>query len=335
MAKDKKPDLNDQVESDEELLNFDLDDLSLSEESDDDLETEEEIIELTDLVERGASEDITQDLKIEGWPSGGKKAQRQKQAEIPSKDMAGMEAQEGDAELDLSDISLEPGGGALPEEEAGVPSGDEITEADIEGLLREEEGITLDLTEEEPSVGAGSEGEITDEDLQALLSETGEQELAMEGEEESLVILDQGLKPPDLESSEETQALHLEPGPEEPVVAEEPTIILEKEAEELGAAAALEEEEIGLKVAASGEQEPQEEAEAPKEMEREIEEGKEEVFGRQAFAGISEERMEEIITNVVREVVERVARETMADVAERMIGEAIEALKQSIDSLEP
>jgi hypothetical protein len=335
MAKDEKPDLNDQVESDEELLNFDLDDLSLSEESDDELETEEEIIELTDLVERGASEDITQDLKIGRWAAGGKKAQRQKQAEIPSEDMAEMEVQEGDAELDLSDISLEPGGGALREEEAGVSSGDEITEADLEGLLREEDGITLDLTEEEPSVRARSQGEITDEDLQALLSETGEQELAMEEEEESLVISDEGLEPALRDSSEETQALHLKPGPEEPVVAEEPTVIPEKEPEELGAAAALEEEEIGLKVAASGEQEPQEEAEAPKVMDIEREEGKEEVFGRQAFAGISEERMEEIITNVVREVVERVARETMADVAERMIGEAIEALKQSIDSSEP
>jgi hypothetical protein len=335
MRKDEKPDLNDQVESDEELLNFDLDDLSLSEESDDELETEEEIIELTDLVERGASEDITQDLKIRSWAAGEKKAQRQKRAEIPSKDTAAMEAQAEDAELDLSDISLEPGGGALPEEEAGVSSGDEITEADIEGLLREEDGITLDLTEDEPSVGAGAAGEITDDDLQALLSETGEQELALEEEEESLVTSDEELQLPDLESSEETQALHLDRSPEEPVVAEEPAVILEKEAEELGAAAALVDEEMGLRVAASGEEEPEEEAEAPEEVEREIEEGGEEVFRRRAFAGISEERMEEIITSVVREVVERVARETMADVAERMIGEAIEALKQSIESSEP
>jgi hypothetical protein len=52
MAKDRGVD--DQMDSDEELLNFELDDLSLSEDSDDDLDTDEDIIELVDLVERGS-----------------------------------------------------------------------------------------------------------------------------------------------------------------------------------------------------------------------------------------------------------------------------------------
>ena len=47
---------------------------------------------------------------------------------------------------------------------------------------------------------------------------------------------------------------------------------------------------------------------------------------------ISEEKIEEIVTRVVHDVVERVARETMADVAERVITEAIDALKQSLES---
>ena len=42
-----------------------------------------------------------------------------------------------------------------------------------------------------------------------------------------------------------------------------------------------------------------------------------------------------MIRSVVGEVVERVARETMTEVAERMIGEAIEALKQNLESSEP
>lgn len=47
---------------------------------------------------------------------------------------------------------------------------------------------------------------------------------------------------------------------------------------------------------------------------------------------ISEERIEEIITSVVENVVERVGRETMANVAEKLITEAIDALKESLES---
>jgi hypothetical protein len=60
MARDQGQD--DQIDSDEELLNFDLDDLSLLDDSGEDTGTEEEMIELVDLVERGPSEDITRDL---------------------------------------------------------------------------------------------------------------------------------------------------------------------------------------------------------------------------------------------------------------------------------
>jgi hypothetical protein len=53
--------------------------------------------------------------------------------------------------------------------------------------------------------------------------------------------------------------------------------------------------------------------------------------GEKVSIGVSEERMEAIIREVIEDVVERVARETMANVAERVIGEAIEALKQSLE----
>lgn len=46
---------------------------------------------------------------------------------------------------------------------------------------------------------------------------------------------------------------------------------------------------------------------------------------------ISEERVEAIITRVVGDVVERVARETMARVAEKVIKEAIDDLRQSLE----
>ncbi len=51
----------------------------------------------------------------------------------------------------------------------------------------------------------------------------------------------------------------------------------------------------------------------------------------QEIAGLSEEKLEMIISRVVEEVVERVARETMTDVAERLITEAIDALKRSME----
>jgi hypothetical protein len=59
-----------------------------------------------------------------------------------------------------------------------------------------------------------------------------------------------------------------------------------------------------------------------------------------AATGISEERLEEIVTRAVKDavqhsletVVERAARETMTGVAERLITDAIEALKESLAS---
>ncbi|MEA2039904.1 MAG: hypothetical protein U9N82_08755 [Thermodesulfobacteriota bacterium] len=50
------------------------------------------------------------------------------------------------------------------------------------------------------------------------------------------------------------------------------------------------------------------------------------------LAGITGERIEAIITKVVQDTVERVAREAMATVAEQVIKEAIDALKQSLES---
>ena len=48
--------------------------------------------------------------------------------------------------------------------------------------------------------------------------------------------------------------------------------------------------------------------------------------------GISEEKIEAIVTRVVQDVVERVTRETVANVAEKVITEAIDALKQSLEN---
>ena len=49
--------------------------------------------------------------------------------------------------------------------------------------------------------------------------------------------------------------------------------------------------------------------------------------------GLSEEVIEDIVSRVVKDVVERVTRETMIEVAEKVITEAIDALKQSLESI--
>jgi hypothetical protein len=54
--------------------------------------------------------------------------------------------------------------------------------------------------------------------------------------------------------------------------------------------------------------------------------------GLEQQIGLSEERIEAIITQTVERVVEKVTRETMVTVAEKVIGEAIEALRQSLES---
>ena len=50
------------------------------------------------------------------------------------------------------------------------------------------------------------------------------------------------------------------------------------------------------------------------------------------MAGISEEKIEAVVTRVVQDTLERVARETMITVSEKLITEAIDTLKQSLES---
>jgi hypothetical protein len=336
MAKDQG--FDDQMDSDEELLDFDLDDLSLSEDSEGGSETEEEIIELVELVERSPSEDVTRDLKLSEWSAGEGKKLEQK-AEGLSEELKVTSAAEEEPELDLSDISLEMDAEPSGDKAAAIFSGDEITEADLEGLLQEEEGITLDLTEEGLEIEDEKAGdEISEADLQALLAVSGEQSVDEKEEEEDLleILEDEEGEEIDEGPLEETQVLDLKSPTEESIVMEEPADILAKEIEELGAAAALEEEEGGPVeiVMPEEEEEEAERATVSGVAEERVEEEavEEEPYAEEALAGISEEKMEGIIRKVVGEVVERVARETMTEVAERMIGEAIDALRRDLEA---
>ena len=58
----------------------------------------------------------------------------------------------------------------------------------------------------------------------------------------------------------------------------------------------------------------------------------EETAATRDIPGISEERMKELLTEVIQETVDKAVRETVSEVAEKVIQEAIDALKQSIAS---
>ncbi len=74
---------------------------------------------------------------------------------------------------------------------------------------------------------------------------------------------------------------------------------------------------------------------APLDGEDMADEKPEAVSGTHDIPGISEERMKELLTEVIQETVDKAVRETVSEVAEKVIREAIDTLKQSIASSEP
>ncbi len=109
------------------------------------------------------------------------------------------------------------------------------------------------------------------------------------------------------ENAEKTDSVSNTPTPEEEII-ELTNIVAEEDGEKGGEDSSLDDFEKMLEEEPSSEKK---EAEEP--------------------LGISEEKVEAIITKVVGDVVERVARETMAQVAENVINEAIEDLKKSLE----
>ncbi|MBN2033008.1 MAG: hypothetical protein JW836_07005 [Deltaproteobacteria bacterium] len=327
-------DLDDQIDSDEELLNFELGDSSLSRDAGDEPDMDEEIIELVDLVERGSSEDITRELKAKEWA-------------VPDTRRTGISRRKEDAaqkpdeivepELDFSDISLEPEMETSEDQEVGALSEDELTNMELKNLLKNDDGTSLDFTEEEDELEQSQifGDEITDADLQALLSEAEEEDIEEDAADvERLKIVGEEEQDLELELFDETQLLNLGSALEEKIVEKEPTATVDREMEASRAGAKFEKEgALPSDVHPGGEKRV--ESEIPPVGSYE-ESGREEteLLKEQVSAGLTEEKLEAIITGVVREVVEKVTRETMAEVAERMIGEAIETLKKSLEASE-
>jgi len=108
------------------------------------------------------------------------------------------------------------------------------------------------------------------------------------------------------ENAEKTDSVSNTPAPEEEII-ELTNIVAEGDVEKGGKDSSLDDFEKML------EEKPSEKKEAEEPL------------------GISEEKVEAIITKVVGDVVERVTRETMTKVAEKVISKAIEDLKQSLE----
>jgi hypothetical protein len=313
----KKPQTRkEQPDTEDELLNFDLEELFGNE-----APAEDEVIELVELIEGDKDEDRTRELAVKSQVKEKPAAKTAKAAKAVPLDEAkasvsgkALPEDEEETDLDLSDLTLDMDvETTLPVQSVGE---DEITEADLEDLMQETSGeeISFDLSSGEEGVQGGKDEEVTDADLEALLQEATAEEIE-EVEEEGEV----------LEVVAETEAV------EEVQLEEEKPSLTDIEFVE---DSFEERQEVT---------EPVTEEEAPPPTRAGAEEPivlyepvREEIASEEPFAekltGISEERLEEIITKVVQDVVERVARETMTSVAERVIGQAIEALKMSLES---
>lgn len=315
MAKKPQPQ-KEQLDAEDELLNFDLEELAGDEGS-----AEDEVIELVELAEADQDEEKTRELtlknRIKEKPAV-KTAKAAKPAAVkevvapaPAKNLP---EDEEETELDLSDLTLDMD--VETTRPAQTVGEDEITEADLENLLQEtsDEEITFDLSSDDEGGGEGKDEEVTDADLEALL-----QEATVEGIEEAKEEAEV------LEIVSETEAVE-----EVQLEEEKPSLMdIESVADSFEETQAVTEplvEEEAQPAARAGFEKPMLQEEPVRE-EIAVEEPSVETL-----AGISEERLEEIITKVVQEVVERVARETMASVAEKVIGQAIEALRESLEN---
>ncbi len=270
-------------ESEEDLLDFEFDDLSGDDfqEGESEGTSDEEILELVDIVEKGEAAGASESDEI---------AQLLDEEEIFQEETTTEQGAESEFELDeVAEPAEDEGSGEI---ELDLDSSFEELET-----KEEEEEVFLDTGEMEKAA-------VVDEGAK---EQAGEEEVSFEGFE-----------------SEEKE------GPElEFMEGELDTII---EGLETGTPAQPEPEFESPAEQAVGEEEP---PEIPSEdfsgVPPAIEEESAMPVTGEGLAGLSEERLESIITRVVEDVVERVARETMTTVAERVITEAIDSLRESLD----
>jgi len=348
--------LEEQIDDEDDLLDFDLDDLS-PEDIDQEITedgSEEETIALVDLVKKGEKVQDKGDEGIATLSEDDKPPEGQGDVEIQKGEISaigdvpdeGGDLDESMSDLDLTDISLEAD---LSVEETPDPQGDlgveDISESDLEKML-DDTDLEMDVKLEgsgEPE--ASLEDLIKEADIEEsfipetpeLEEEIGDGDLFegdLEGilEEKPIGEMDKTIVSP-IESDEALEGLMEEADIEEPLMAE---AIEPEETDEGDISKSDLKEILEVEPAVEMEEEPlmeevSEDISLQQDEVLEQEEVPAESVGEE-LVGISEEKMEAIVTRVVQDVVERVARETMANVAEKVITEAIDALKQSLES---
>lgn len=382
----------------EDLLDFEFDDLSKE-----DVEAasggsteDEEIIELDDIVETGelvedpGSEEITRVLDEEEIANesevtevmsdlGASELAQVKEEEMSDDFEADLDAEFEKLETSEFDI-VEPEEKAQsfePEETIRLPEGDEsllkalraesqsdLGSDELAQALEEEvsEAFEVDLDEEIEELGTSELGAVEPVGL-AEDSESAEIAKLLDGEDavEENVSTDEGTEltstesgePPDGDSS---QVVEMQLGAaleslEESEKGESDLELMESDLDSVPDADTIVETELDIESLAASEVfelEPEEtevviSPEFSEEDLSEVPEMQEEQLGSGVAAAaivsapegqveISEEKIESLITSVVQDVVEKVARETFTTVAEKLIAEAIDTLKESLES---
>jgi hypothetical protein len=308
----------------EELLDFDFETSSGEDVGNEgsDFSLDEEILELVDIVEPGGDIEDSESDEIA-------KLLQEEPVEEPEEKVLDLELEELDKprEEDTSQILESDIGSVLDDlelSEDGVDEGEKLFEDsesdEIAKLLQEEP--------DEEDVGFEEETELDLEELEQIPEEDETQ--AFEADLDTTIAR--------MEPAEEVDTeLQLDEGDLESIYDDEALGVAKVEDEEL---AGLEEsQEAPVGDGDTFDLGPETPPEIPYEDlsgVSEITEGalEDDMLSHlgQEITGISEERIESIIREVVEDVVERVARETMVTVAEKLIKSAIDALKESIES---
>ena len=396
--KKKKDIFENEKKGEEDLLDFEFDDLSKE-----DVEAasggsteDEEIIELDDIVETGelvedpGSEEITRVLDEDEVANDSEITEVMSDSDASELAQAKEQEESDDFEADLdaefekletSEFDIveaeEKVQSFEPEETIRLPEGDEsllkalraesqsdLGSDELAQALEEEasDDFEVDLDEEIEELGTSELGAVEPVEL-AEDSESAEIAKLLDGEDavEENVSTDEGTEltstesgePPDGDSS---QVVEMQLGAaleslEESEKGESDLELMESDLDSVPDADTIVETDLDIENLAASEAfefEP-EETEAviapdfSEEDLSEVPEMQEEQLGSGVAAAaivsapegrveISEEKIETIITSVVQDVVEKVARETFTTVAEKLIAEAIDTLKESLES---
>lgn len=299
MSNDNEDLFKEGEKSKEDSLDFEFDDLSEQdfEVVSGDSPSDDEIIDLIDIIE---SEEVPEGEEIESLLEEDEGVNGKAEKEDGLKEDVSDEI-----ETDL-DFKLEELLGDDSSETDIVEPEEEESEPEKPGDLFEEDVVATETA-------ACVELEVVQEDAQDVEEE---ESLDLEAELDSGFEELEDLKPEEDDADIEPEENVFDDVSEETLLEEETAT--EDITYKTGALDEDDEEEQGKERIATGEQ--------PETGEGEI------TSVTDKMAGISEEKIEAVVTRVVQDTLERVARETMITVSEKLITEAIDTLKQSLES---